>query len=68
MAVGVSLRVKGRTKAARLEQWVKVSMEGCTVAFPCCLVAGQAVLGLCFCLLCSVSTAERRSSNSCLGL
>ena len=34
------------------------------VAFPCCLATGQAALDLCFCLLCSVSAAERRSSNS----
>lgn len=34
------------------------------VAFPCRLATGQAALDLCFCLLPSVSAAERRSSNS----
>ena len=64
MAAGVLLGEKLRTKTARLEQWVKVPMQGCVVAFPCCLVPVQAALDMCFCPLCSVSPAERRSGNS----
>lgn len=34
-------------------QKVKVSEEGCTMALPCCLAAGQAATDPCSCLPCS---------------